>query len=247
MSVDWTNWPSDPIWLDSGFWDWRPPWVRPMRPGTMRWALFQTQAPAIEPVDLATVKNHIRVDYDDDDALIQNLITSARDFIERDAGLSLVTQTWQLYLDRFPRANAYETWPWSAPPATILLPRYPVQSVASVVWKDANGGTNTVDPSTYLVDLQSRFPRLVPKSTGQGWPAESGPPLVQQNGVVVTFTSGYASQGVLPPTLRAALLLLVGHWYQNRETVVTDTRVAAIELPYTFKVLMAQHRPAMVG
>jgi uncharacterized phiE125 gp8 family phage protein len=240
-------WPSDPIWLDSGFWDWRPPWVRPMRPGTMRWALLQTQAPTIEPVGLSDVKLHLRVDIDDDDALIQDLIITARTYVERQTGLSLLPQTWELYLDRFPRPNAYEMWPWMAPPSTILIPRFPVQSITSLIWKDVNGGTNTVDPSTYLVDLQSRFPRLVPTTLGKGWPAEAGPPLVQQNGVVLTFTAGYASPGLVDIRVRQAIKLLVGLWYQNREAAITSTRVASATVPYGVKELLLQMMPPMVG
>ena len=247
MAIDYVYWPSDPVFLDSGFWDWRPPWVRPLRPGTMRWALLQTQAPSIEPISLSEAKQHVRVDIDDDDALIQDLIIAARTYVERQTGLSLLTQSWTMYLDRFPRSNAYEMWPWMAPPATILIPRYPVQSVASVNWTDANGNTNTVDPTSYLTDLVSRFPRLAPIALGKGWPTESGPPLGQQNSVTVTFTAGYASPGLVPVPIKLALKLLIGVWYQNREAAITSTRVQSSPVPYGVKELLSQLMPPMVG
>jgi uncharacterized phiE125 gp8 family phage protein len=248
MTQDWVWWPSDPVWLDSGFWDWRPPWVRPLRPGTMRWALQQTQAPTQEPISLKEAKDHLRViDMQDDDELIQNLIVQAREYVEVMTGRSLLTQTWKLWLDRFPRRNAYETWPWYAPAATILIPRYPVQSVTSIVWHGTDGSTNTVDPATYLVDLVSRFPRLVPTSTSSGWPQESGPPLVAQNAVEVTFVGGNTAPGLLSYRATGAMKMLLAHWYLNREAEITDTRVASVEVKLGVAELLKALAPPMVG
>src|ERR1700716_540555 len=234
MSIDWTFWPSDPAYGSSA-WDWRPPWLRPARPGTMAWALQQTAGSPVEPVDLAGAKAHLRVDISDDDALIQWLIVAARDYVERASGLSLLTQTWKLYLDRWPRAGVMEFWPWAAPPSTILLPRFPVQSVTSVQWFGSDGSTNTVASTDYAVDLVRRPPRIVPV-VGNFWPSMS---LVPQNGVVVTFAAGFGAQPLtMPPTLRQAMLLLLGTWYENRESVVVDKQIKSIELPQGFEALI---------
>lgn len=248
MTVDYVYWPSDPIWSDGGFWDYRPPWVRPLRPGTMRWAMQQTVPPVDEPVTLDEVKQSIRVDITDDDALIGDLITAARVYVENVIGVSMMTQTWIEYLDRFPRPNAYETWPWHALPATILIPRYPVQSVTSITYTDVNYATQTVDPSTYTADLVSRLARLAPKQlTSQGWPANSPLIVPQQDSVQVTFVAGYASQDDVPQTLKLAVKLLVGLWYQNREAAITSTRVASAMVPFGVKELLAQMMPPMVA
>ena len=244
MTQDWTYWPSDPVWLDSGFWDWRPPWVRPARPGTMRWALQRTVEPTAEAASLSLAKRHLKIDFDDDDELIIELIRTSRDYIERSTGYAMLTQTWKLYLDRFPRENAYESWPWTAPPGTILIPITPIQSITSLPWFDVNGGTNTVSSSDYITDFASRLPRLT-LAANKSWP--STPALVPQNGVVLTFAAGHTSAGLVPPTLRHAQLLLIGHWYANREDVVIDNRVAAVEVPRAAKDLLGLHNPVMVG
>lgn len=245
MSINWTFWPSDPFWSDTTFWDWRPPWIRPSVPGTMRWALQQTAVSTVEPIDLATAKNHLRVLYTDEDTLIENLITVAREYTERKAGVSLLTQTWQLYLDRWPRLDRFESWPWMAPPGTILLPRYPVQSVTSIQWFGTDGSTNTVASTDYVLDAASRIARIVPAAT-KSWP--STPALVPQNGVIVTFTAGYgATQTSLPPTLRQAMLLLLGHWYGNREDTVVGTRLVAISIPKSVDALLGINQPPLVG
>src|SRR5947209_5130144 len=119
----------------------------------MLWALQQTAAPGTEPVDLELAKAQVRQDSADDDVLLLHYITVARDEVERLTGLSLLTQTWKLYLDRFPRVGALETWPWPGTNGAILLPRFPVQSIASVQWLGADGSTNTVASTDYDVDL----------------------------------------------------------------------------------------------
>lgn len=241
MSTDWTIWPSDPVWSSSA-WDWQPPWVRPSRPGTMRWALQQTVAPTSEPVTLADAKAHLRVDITEDDDLIDSLIVAARDYVERRSGLSLVTQTWKLYLDRWPRA-AFEFWPWPAPGSTILLPRHPVQSVTSLQWLDAGGTTNTVAGSDYSLDVASRPARIRPV-VGKSWPATS---LAPQGGVVVAFVAGFASAALVPATLRQAMLLLIGTWYRSREDEQVDRQIRSIELAKGLDALLGLHMPMLVG
>jgi uncharacterized phiE125 gp8 family phage protein len=243
MSIDWTYWP-DPPWAASSVWDWRPPWLRPARPGTMLWALQQITQSPVEPIDLAGAKSHLRVDISDDDAYIEWLIVAARDMVERMSGLSLLTQTWKLYLDRWPRATG-EFWPWAAPAWTILLPRFPVQSVTSIQWFGSDGSTNTVASTDYIVEPPSRRPQRIAPAVGKSWPAMS---LIPQGGVVVSFSAGFGAQpAVMPPTLRQAMLLLIGTWYENREDVVVDKQIKSIELTQGFKALLGLHMPALVG
>lgn len=245
MAINYTFWPSDPFWADSGLWDYRPPWIRPVQPTSIRWALRQSAAPSTEPIDLDVAKKHLRIFFTDEDPLIQNLIGVAREYVERMAGVSLLTQTWQLYLDRWPSQGRLEFWPWSAQPGTILLPRFPVQSVTNIQWFGADGTTNTVVASDYILDAASRIPRVVP-AANKSWP--STPALVPQNGVVVTFVAGFgAAAASLPPTLRQAMLLLLGHWYGNREDTVVGTRLVAISIPKSVDALLGINTPPLVG
>lgn len=55
----------------------------------------------------------------------------------------------------------------------------------------------------------------------------------------VTYERGYAP-GEEPWPIRQAVLLLVGHWYQNRENVVVGTIVQ--ELPQGVRALVAPYR-----
>jgi len=50
---------------------------------------------------------------------------------------------------------------------------------------------------------------------------------------------------VLTPALRLAALLLIGHWYTNREAVVTGT--IATTLPLAYESLIHPYREIAVG
>jgi uncharacterized phiE125 gp8 family phage protein len=250
MSITWTDWPSDPTYSSSGYWDWRPPWVIPSRPVSINWAAKCTVQPTIEPAALADIKLNLKQDIADDDLLITALIKSAREYIEIRTMLALLTQTWVLQLDRFPRTDRVELWPAPASPTgCILLPRRPVQSVTGITWTDQQGNVNTVDSTTYTVDLISKPARIVLKANAT-WPNVSPnatASLQAAAGIAVTFVAGYTTTALVPANILVALRLMVGHWYLNREEVLSGTRLVAIQLPVAAEALIGYHTPAMVG
>lgn len=60
-------------------------------------------APAAEPLSVADATAFLRVEHDDDDAIIAALIASARNHVEALACCGLITQTWRLVLDCWPK------------------------------------------------------------------------------------------------------------------------------------------------
>ena len=58
--------------------------------------------PAGEPVSLEEAKLHLRVDFNDDDGLIQMLISSARQAAETITNRQFMTARWRMILDSFP-------------------------------------------------------------------------------------------------------------------------------------------------
>jgi uncharacterized phiE125 gp8 family phage protein len=118
----------------------------------------------------------------------------------------------------------------------VLLPVRPVAAVAHVrVWND-DGPPETLAPSLFLLDGFGTPPRLVPLS--------GAPPLAPGrtvNGIEVAFTAGFgADASDVPATIRHALLLLVAHWYENREPVEIGTGVNAV--PAMVSDLLAPYR-----
>lgn len=162
--------------------------------------------PAVEPVTLAEAKLHLRVEPDqtDEDTLIGDLIVAARQHIELVTGRAFVTQTWQYVLDAFPSDE-------------IRLPRPPLQSVTSVKYKLEDGTDETLDSGQYVVDITAE-PGLIVTAPGYDWPTDT---LYPSGAVTVEYKAGYGDAASDVPTgIKQGLLLLLGHWYENRETVV---------------------------
>lgn len=199
--------------------------------------------PAEEPLSLAETKLHLRVDLDDDDALISALIAAARQVCETEQRRALITSTWELTLDGFPYWSA--ALPFAHPHGTayslerprantrqkIHLDRPPLQSVESITYVGPAGSTVTLDPSKYRVVPGS--PGLVVPAYGLTWPSTR----LQPEAVSIIFVSGYGGAADVPDSTKVAMRLLIGHWYENREAVVTGT--IAAELPIAVKALLA--------
>jgi uncharacterized phiE125 gp8 family phage protein len=175
----------------------------------MTWNLRLVTEPGVEPVTLEEAKLHLRVDVDDDDDLITALIVAARQMVENILRRALVSQSWELNLDAFPGVD------------TVEVPLPPLQSVEALTYTDASGVSHTLSAAAYSVDTYST-PGRVRLNDGYAWPGDT---LAAVNGVQIAFTAGFGDAGTdVPQAIRQALLLMVGHLYENREAV-TDTRV----------------------
>lgn len=175
---------------------------------------------AEEPVTLVEAKAHLRVDVDAEDDLITALITAARQMVEQITRRALLSQDWELRLEAFPADTVIE------------LPCPPLQSVSALTYIDGDNVSHTVEASTYQVDTGSTPGRLA-LVAGASWPGDT---LRSLGGVQIAFTAGWTSAEAVPLPIRAALLLLVGHLYENREAV-TDTRVLQTT-PLAFEYLL---------
>lgn len=157
-------------------------------------------APVTEPVSLADVKAYLRVDSSAEDALLTFLITSARSWMERATGRAMNTQTWRMTLDAWPAETA------------IKLPRTPVASVNHVKVYAADGSSQTLDPGSYLTDINMDAPRIVFKSLLRPRPG------LPASGIEIEFVAGYGDLSTdVPEPLAQAVKLLVAHWYERRE------------------------------
>lgn len=182
-------------------------------------------SPAVEPVSLADVKRHLRLEHDDDDTILALYISAARQWIDGDGwlGRALITQTWELTLDEFPTSE-------------IRLPLLPVQEITSVKYDDADGIEQTVDADDYYLDNTSQPSWLLPLSDVP-WPS----PMSGTNTVRVRFVAGYGDEPAdVPAPIRAAILLMTGHLYANREAVMTGQRPE--QLPLGVDALLAPYR-----
>lgn len=165
-------------------------------------SLYVVTPPAAEPVTLAEVRAHARIDATADDPTLAGFIMAAREMAEHELQRSLVAKTYELTLDEFPAG-------------TIELPMAPIAasaaiSVSSVKYTDTNDVEQTIDPSAYTLDGYSDTPRLTPVS---GWPT----PKSAQNAVRVRYVSGHANASLIPQAIKVWISLHAVHLFENRE------------------------------
>ena len=172
-------------------------------------ALKLVTIPAVEPVLLADLKAHLRLDttLTLEDTLLAAFITAAREYCELNQGRAYITQTWDYLLDD-----------WPASPFKIPLP--PLQIVNSIKYTDSAGAVTIVAAADYQYDIYSLKGRvsLVPSKS---WPAVT---LRSLNAIEVNFDAGYGGAGAnVPERIRTAIMLLAGNYYEHREA--TDIKV----------------------
>lgn len=178
----------------------------------------------VDPVTLTEAKAHLRVDGVSEDTYITDLISAASQRVEEMQGKIFRQATMTMTLDMWPRSSM------------MPLPRYPVDSVTSITYLEEGESSATTYASTnYQLDTASVPPRIMLKKN-KTWPTDS---LEAGAAITVTFVAGYAD-GTVPETAKHAIKLLVGHWYANRESVVTGT--IATEIPETLRSLILGDR-----
>lgn len=200
-------------------------------------------APAFEPVTIEEARAHLEAQpYGDsdtdaiDDAMILGFVSAARQACEQFTGLSIAPAVIEIALDAWPSAAG-------ADGAQIELPGGPIRRVLQVTVGDPLASDAAIDPDLYWLDDFALVPRLMP-ALGY-WPAT--PAAGYLNAIRVRYEVGFAAPGEadaassssdseavdplpLPPAIRAAILLLLGHLYENREAINVGNLVTTLPL-----------------
>lgn len=192
--------------------------------------LVRTVAPADTPVSLAEVKEHLRVEADshDEDFDIQLKLDAAVAYLDGYAGIlgrCMMEQTWKLYLDGFPGGS------------TIRLPLVPVISVTSITYLDPDGASQTLATTVY--EVREGPVSEIGLKYDQSWPSFRR----HARSVAITFKAGWANRAAVPAAIKAAILLMVGAWYENREAVGEPMAT----LPLGAEALLAPFRTRFLG
>ena len=186
-------------------------------------------APLITPITLAEVKEQLRVEANDDDTMLTRLIDVAVAYTDvRGAlGQAMITQKWGQWID-------------STPPQSVSLVLGPVQGVTSVKYYDTDGNLQTDDINNYEVFGTQFATKISPKS-GFSWPVAQD----RQDAIKIEYEIGYGDATTdVPQTIRHALMLMVGHWYDNREQTQMDD---LSDIPFGFMELLNMHRNCWYG
>lgn len=155
--------------------------------------------PAAQVIPTVDLRAHCRTG-SDEDALLVGFLAAAVGYAEHYTQRSFGSQTLELALDEFP-AGAIE------------LVRGPVTGIASIKYLDSAGTEQTLSNTLYTLDDYGLQAWAVP-AVDTEWPET----LAAANAVKVRYVAGD-----LPAAVKSALLLMVGHWFENRESSVPGT------------------------
>ena len=191
-------------------------------------SIVRTVAPDVEPVALEDAKAHLRVDHGDEDGLISGLIAAAVAHFDGLGilGRAMVTQTW---------AQSFQyTRTWER------LEVGPFKSLVSVEYYNAGNQLQTADVADFETRLSGDHVIIGPKINA-AWPSIYSRP----DAVKVTYVAGYGDTAAdVPASVRQAILLTVGHWYENREAVTEGVYTA---LPMAVDSLIGAERVGWYG
>ncbi|HEV7293494.1 MAG TPA: head-tail connector protein [Devosia sp.] len=191
-----------------------------------RTALTRIAAPAKLPITLEAAKGWMRVDYNDEDALITSLIEAAVDRLDGPTGLlnrALIEQEWVAHFDRFPTS------------LKIPLPR--CREIVEVAYVAPDGVAAVLDVADYqVVGLHTDMSRIqsIPTQTwpgvARGWP----------DAVSIRFKAGFGPEPEdVPASIRHALLEMVATGFENREGIAVGERVSMQVLPLTARSVVS--------
>lgn len=184
----------------------------------------RTVAPAVTPVSVAEARDHCRVDTNDEDVLISALVDAAVSHLDGHSGVlgrAMVTQTWRQDYPRFVNR--------------MRLPLGDLITVSSVTYYDADNAVQTLSTDIYTAFSDSVGPYLDLKPD-QSWPST----YTREDAVRVTWTAGYGPAATdVPAAIRQAMLLMIGHWFENREASVVG--VSVTDLPMAVNALLAPY------
>lgn len=179
---------------------------------------YKVIATGEEPVTLEDAKLYLRTiagETDEDDSILLPMIAAAREYCENITGRAVARQTIRAYPERFG--------------GQMRLPRPPIVRVTAIRYTDRKNEVRALNAADYAVDdidgcvAISRAPDA---------------PLRAINPIEIEYESGYEET---PRAIRQAMLLLIGHWYTNREAVATGA-VATVEVDMTTRALLRQYK-----
>ena len=202
----------------------------------MRYDLDILTLPTSEPVELDDLKLHLRVDEDDEDVLISALLKAAREYCERYTRRVFLETELSFTFDDFPSDRRW-----------FYLPRSPLISIEQILYYDTDGVQQTLNSSLYYTDIGKETPaRVILDPDEFDWPDTQS---YRASSVQVDFKAGYktpdGTADCVPEAINAAIKLLVGHWYENREGVVIGT--ISNKVPMTVNMLLDGYTVVDVG
>lgn len=180
--------------------------------------------PASEPITLREARDACDISDNFRDSELSLWITEARKIVEHDSRLSLVNQSFAMYLHSFPSRSFFE------------LPVSPLSSVTSITYLDTAGSSQTLSTDVYKIDTARKPPRVWLKHN-QTWPAT----YTEANAVTVTYVAGHgATSADVPEMAKQAIKFVVRHRMENPDMYAPGVQ---FEMPETYHCLVRRLHP----
>jgi len=166
------------------------------------------------------VRQHLRIDFGDDDNLLDLYQQTAVALAEQFLGRALLTQTLRWVIAEAPPPGQFPLVPFTAfifplwIPYSLLfhkpveLPRAPAQSISSIGVGQWGQADRVLTSDLFEADLGTEPARLRLLHGAGSFPS---------NHLTVQFVAGYGDDpAAVPPPIKHAVLLLTAHLYENR-------------------------------
>lgn len=167
-------------------------------------SLVTAPVPLRGPVSVEELKDFARIDGNDEDAVISDMLTATTRAAEQFTQRAFLSQTWDLTYDGFP--------------TMMRVPLGNLQSVTSISYVDTAGSSQTVTSSDYRVDTTTE-PGRITEAVGATWPATQD----VTNAVTLRFVAGWTAASSVPMSIRQAIMIGASHQWRCREGGYPDS------------------------
>lgn len=196
--------------------------------------------PKSEPVSLPEASLFIRQVDEGDNRVVERLIAAARHHVEQLTRRAFVTRTLQATFDDWPSCRDF--YKRRDEPELILPNATPLKQIVKVEYLDLDRVTQTLATTVYQA-VTNKEPGRLRRRKEQVWPDTSDEP----DAITVTYQVGYGTDDDVPDDAKTAILMLVAHWYENREAVDVSTGGTVTTVPHGFSAIVNNlHVPLVV-
>lgn len=185
----------------------------------------RTSDPATGSITLREAKSHLLQDSGDQDVYINNLIKAADDFIESELCKALITQTWTVSVPG-PAVNGW-----------LVLPVNPVIALTTLKYYDSDDVLTTLPNGDFFLYKTEDLAYLRP-NTGVSWPNTYDRP----DAIEVVFTAGFGDSDAIPASIKHAVKLVIGDWFEHRASAIVGTPSVSAYMVGTVDRLISNYK-----
>ena len=147
-----------------------------------------------------------------EDDLLNDLIETARGYVEDITRRGILTQTWDYYLNEFPGED-YFTVPFGN-----------LQSVTYLKYTDSDGDATTMTEDVeYIVENNGDACGRIVLPYGKTWPSFTA---YTSNPIVCRFVCGWTTPASIPTRIRTAVKMIAAKLYESRGDDIVGQSVA---------------------